>query len=306
LHQEALVLPIAAAPPHVTNSWPVANRQAKTTERYAFAQRLTVRSPRQFNSNQTRQMKRRTGRSARRQRIQTMKRALKHAVAAIILVLSFAAPVVAGSMQDAIAAYGSGDYATALRLIRPLANQGYAAAQYDLGIMYDNGQGVPQNYAEAVKWYRLAADQGYADAQSDLGAMYEHGRGVPQNYAEAGKWYRKAADQGAPIAQYNLGGMYQTGRGVPKDYVEAGKWYRKAADQGDAGAQNNLGLLYANGVGVPKDYVRANMWFNLSAAQGNQEAAKNQAMFAQRMTPAQIDEALKLASEWKPTKQQAR
>ena len=71
---------------------------------------------------------------------------------------------------------------------------------------------MPQDYAEAVKWYRLAADQGYADAQNNLGVMYDQGQGVPQNYAEAVKWYRLAADQGDAAAQYNLGVMYDKGQ----------------------------------------------------------------------------------------------
>jgi TPR repeat protein len=87
---------------------------------------------------------------------------LKHVIAAIILVLSFAAPVAAGPLEDAVAAAAGGDHATALRLWRPLADQGNALAQRNLGFMYANGQGVPQDYAEAVKWYRLAADQGDA------------------------------------------------------------------------------------------------------------------------------------------------
>jgi uncharacterized protein len=62
--------------------------------------------------------------------------------------------------------------------------------------MYKNGNGVVQDYAEAVKWYRLAAEQGYADAQYNLGLMYDYGNGVVQDYAEAVKWYRLAAEQG--------------------------------------------------------------------------------------------------------------
>ena len=69
--------------------------------------------------------------------------------------------------------------------LRPLADQGDAGAQYNLGVMYDKAHGVPQNYAEALKWYRLAADQGDATAQYNLGFMYDEGQGVPQNYAEA-------------------------------------------------------------------------------------------------------------------------
>ena len=72
---------------------------------------------------------------------------------------------------------------------RILAEEGNPIAQYNLGLMYDNGEGVPQDYAEAMRWYRLAAEQGCADAQYELGYMYENGLGVPQDYAEAAHWY---------------------------------------------------------------------------------------------------------------------
>jgi len=84
--------------------------------------------------------------------------------------------------DEGVAAYDRGDYATAVEEWLPIAEQGNADAQYNLGIMYDNGYGVPQDYAEAVRWYRLAAEQGYAKAQFVLGVMYDNGRGVPQDY----------------------------------------------------------------------------------------------------------------------------
>ena len=90
--------------------------------------------------------------------------------------------------EDGLAAFARQDYATALRLWRPLADQGDARAQNELGTMYDNGLGVPKNYAEAMNWFRKAADQGDASAQYALGLAYEGGLGVPQNYAEAAKW----------------------------------------------------------------------------------------------------------------------
>jgi hypothetical protein len=133
--------------------------------------------------------------------------------------------------------------------------------------------------------------------------MYAKGQGVPQDYAEAVKWYRLAANQGDAFAQFHLGLMYAKGQGVPQDYAEAVKWYRLAANQGAAIAQFNIGLMYAEGDGVPQDYVGAHMWFNLSAAGGDQDAVKSRDEVAQRMTPAQIAEAQKLAREWKPTKQ---
>ena len=92
---------------------------------------------------------------------------------------------------------------------------------------------------------RRLAEQGDADAQTNLGAMYDNGTGVPQNYSEAVKWYRLAAEQGIATAQYNLGAMYANGEGVPQNDAEAVKWYRLAAEQGYADAQNNLGIMYA-------------------------------------------------------------
>ena len=118
----------------------------------------------------------------------------------IALALGIAQLASAEPFEDGTAAYERGEYATALKLWRPLANQGNAAAQVALGVMYYNGQDVPQDYAEAVKWFRLAANQGYAGAQSNLGVMYIHGRGVPQDYVEAHKWLNLAGaggDKGA-------------------------------------------------------------------------------------------------------------
>ena len=126
-------------------------------------------------------------------------------LAALLLALGLSGAANAGPFDDAVAAHERGDYATAFRLWRPLADQGNASAQFNLGLMYDNGQGVTQNHAEAVKWYRLAADQGNASAQFNLGLMYAKGDGVPQNHAEAVKWYRLAADQGYAAAQNSLG-----------------------------------------------------------------------------------------------------
>ena len=90
-----------------------------------------------------------------------------------------------------------------------------------------------------MKWYRLAADQGNASAQFNLGVMYAKGEGVPQDYAEAVKWFRLAADQGDAMAQFNLGVMYAKGQGVPQDYVLAHMWFNLSAAQGDEDAVKN-------------------------------------------------------------------
>lgn len=130
-------------------------------------------------------------------------------------------------------AYMSGDYITALSEWRPLAKQGDAAAQFSLGVMYANGQGVPRHYVDAVKWYRLAAEQGHADAQVSLGRIFDEGRGVPQDYAEAVKWYRLAIEQGAARQQVLLGARYYTSHNVRQDYAEAVTWLSLAAELAD-------------------------------------------------------------------------
>jgi len=96
----------------------------------------------------------------------------------------------------ALSAFDRGDFAAALRLWKPLAEQGDASAQSNLGVMYANGQGVAQDYAAAVTWYRRAAEQGYASAQYNLGLRYAEGQGVPQDYVQAHKWFNLAAATG--------------------------------------------------------------------------------------------------------------
>ena len=161
------------------------------------------------------------------------------------------------------------------------------------------------NFNEAIRLYRPLADQGNAKAQTNLGVAYENGEGFIQDYTAAASWYRRAANQGNSDAQRALGRLYHFGHGVPQDDSVAARWILKAADQGNASAQNLLGTLYDNGVGVPQDYVQAHKWVNLAAAGSSdsevrKEAATNRENIAARMTPAQIAEAQRLASEWKP------
>jgi TPR repeat protein len=132
---------------------------------------------------------------ARNTRLQHMR---KH-----ILALGFMASsgvAFADPFDDAIAAYDRGDYATAVRLCRPLAEQGDAQAQNALGAMYYNGKGVAQSFKEAVKWYRLSAAQGFLGAQLNLGAMYYEGEGVTEDFGRAHMWLSIAAAQGETSA----------------------------------------------------------------------------------------------------------
>ena len=151
---------------------------------------------------------------------------------------------------------------------------------------------------EAVRWYRLGAEQGYAGAQFNLGVMYDRGKGVPEDDVEAVRWYRLAAEQGDADAQSNLGVKYANGEGVPEDDVEAVRWYRLAAEQGYAGAQLYLGFMYAQGGGVPKDAVHAYAWLSIAAAQGDTNAKEAKELVTKLMTPAQITEAQKRSREY--------
>ena len=179
----------------------------------------------------------------------------------LLLTLLVGNPAFSADFHKGVTAYKSGDFATALREWKPLAEQGDASAQFNLGMMYQKGIGVPRGYKTAVKWYRLATEQGFARAQTNLGVMYQEGIGVPQ------------------------------------DYKTAVKWYSLSAKQGDAFAQFNLGLMYGLGQGVTQDDFYAHMWGNLGASNGNEDGGKLRDIVAKGMTPADISTAQKLARE---------
>ena len=149
---------------------------------------------------------------------------------------------------------------------------------------------------------RASAKGGDASAQNQLGLLYYEGKGVPQNYQQAKQWFEEGAKQGHAGAQTNLGTMYLHGEGAPQSDRMALFWFNQAAEQKDALAFAKLGLMYVQGRGALQDFVQAHMWYNLSAAHGETRSAEARDALAQRMTPAQIAEAQRLAREWKPTK----
>jgi uncharacterized protein len=188
---------------------------------------------------------------------------IKRPIAIFILAIALALPA-QGMSQNSdwlTKAFRKGDYATVLRGLKPLAEQGNAGAQYNLGNMYLFARGVQKDYVEALKWFHQAA-------------MQDHVR-----------------------AQYNLGNMLRLGTGAAQNYSEAVKWLRKAAEQGYASAQANLGSMYSAGEGVLQDNIRGYMWANLAAAQGNETGTKNREVNAKHMTPSQIMEAKRLSQE---------
>lgn len=207
----------------------------------------------------------------------------------------------AGPVEDGASAYEKGDYDTALKLWRPLAEQGDAEAQRSLGQMYDFGRGVAKDDAQATQWYLKAAEQGNAGAQNRLGMTYIYGRkSTPDNIAAGLSWFEKAAYQGNVDAQRALGELHEFGDfGIPRDHAQSVAWFRKAAKQGDersmlrligfstgrgdyaeaaiwsrkmaelghSSGQYNLGVMYAEGLGVPRDRAQALAWLQKAASQ---------------------------------------
>ena len=129
---------------------------------------------------------------------------MKALLTPIFFLILMCSPVTwSADFQKGLTAAQNGDYATALKEFRPLAEQGYASAQFLLGYMYANGQGVPQEYKTAVKWYTLAAEQGNANAQFNLGELYYSGKGVLQDKVYSHMWQNIAASNGNENAAKN-------------------------------------------------------------------------------------------------------
>jgi uncharacterized protein len=143
-------------------------------------------------------------------------------------------------INEGMAAYNENNYEVTLKEWLPLAKRGNADAQFGMGMMCENGQGLPQDYAQAVSWYKKAAGQGHTEAMTSMGWMYKKGQGVSQNYAKAVSWYQKAAERGSGDAMALLGTMYKNGQGVPQNYARAAGWYQKASDQGEVTAKFQL------------------------------------------------------------------
>ena len=198
-----------------------------------------------------------------------MRQRRRNLVACLVIVAgTFLSAVQAtyADFDDGMDAFQRRDYETALEEWQPLAEQGDARAQLEVGRLYISGNGVPQDDAEAVRWYRLAAEQGDAEAQSYLGGLHHQGRGVEQSYVEAAKWYRVSAEQGNAFSQLRLGWYYAYGKGVPRDRVLAYMWLGLVEEQGD-------------------DFHR-------------QDARDLRGLVAEHMSEEQLEEAEVLTREW--------
>ena len=218
---------------------------------------------------------------------------LKIIQASALIIALLPSVTLAQDFDAGLQAYEAEDYETALKEIRPLAEQGHSAAQYLLGRMYSAGNDVPQGNGETVPpwrtrnrekghpWFRKAAEQGYADAQFEIGMTYylfhDLTESVDEDVGEAMRWFRKAGDQGHVLAQAALAQIYYNGfinlsGGSTPMYRPAFDWRRKAAEQGHTYSQFHLGRMYYEGKGTPQNYAKAGRWLLKAAKQGSRDA----------------------------------
>ena len=161
-------------------------------------------------------------------------------------IFSFAA----GNFQKGYEAHLRGAFSAAIKAWGPLAAQGDAAAQFNIGNLFVFGKGVREDNVQAAYWYNKSAEQDNVNAQYALGWMYENGEGVKKDLVKALLWYKKAADQKHSGAQTNLGWMYENGKGVELDHTQAVFWYKKAAKQGSYKAKQMIEELELESVSV--------------------------------------------------------
>ncbi len=254
----------------------------------------------------------------------------------MVLVLGLAACTSfdGGKFEVGYRAYQDGDFATALDYWRPLAESGYALAQYNLGLMYAEGRGLDQDPEQAKAWLAKAAAQGVPEAafnlagfhlagaepdyraarplleaaaeaglrraQHSLAKLHEYGLGGPKDPKQAYRYFSRAAAQGHLGAMYNLGKVYRDGRGVAADEALSIRWFRAAAEAGYAKGQAKLGDRYAEGRGVPQDDLEAYVWTALAARQGLPRADEKAAARKGKLSAARLSEAGRRIAEFKP------
>lgn len=169
----------------------------------------------------------------------------------------------------AVAAGRAGDHARELELFIQSAQLGDATAQYNCGVMYDNGEEVEKDRAKALYWYEQAARQGDRNAQLGCAALYNSGVETQEDPAKALFWYEHAARQGSVTAMFNCGNMYAKGCGTDVDHGMALRWYEKAGLHGHIKAQVNCGLLLYKGEGVSQDLPKAKLWLQRACEQAD-------------------------------------
>ncbi len=178
----------------------------------------------------------------------------------LLLMLFISSPVTtfaAGNYNTGAFYFANGDYNTALQIWAPLAQEGNPAAQYSIGLLYDQGKGVKKDPQTALKYFQAAIKQNLPAAQYYLGVKYYAGLGVKKSPEKALDLVTRAAENGFGPAQHALAARYLTGRGTSLNLEQGVFWLEKAADQNDMDAMRDLGFLYYQGMGVKMNWVKA-------------------------------------------------
>ena len=208
--------------------------------------------------------------------------------AAVIYTQSFAQQ---DRFESGLASKDRGHYATALRAWLPMAEAGSAEAQNNVGYMYEEGLGVPQNYLLAMNWYRQAADNGLAEAQHNMGMLYHHGYGVAENLTEAFRWFEMAADQELAQSEYMLGLAYENGEGTELNYEEAKRLFLSAARKNYAPAQLMYAFMLQAGEGGDSEPFSAYVWGKIAEQNGSEEAIDVTTMSTVQLEDEEVIEA---------------
>ena len=187
-----------------------------------------------------------------------------------------------------------------LKTITKAAELGHPEAQYQLGTMYEHGEGgAGVHEVTAVLWYTQAAERGHARAQEEMGTRYLTGQGVTTDIKKAEEFLTLSAEQGYARGQYRLAQLYSRGaRGVRKDHKKAIDWYTKAARQGYAPAQYYLGGMYAMGRGVEVDRIEAYAWLALAASQKYPKAIKSIESLGNALNELEVTKGQALAKSY--------
>ena len=192
------------------------------------------------------------------------------------------------SEQKPVASFNP-DQLRAEAAIRKAAKAGNPEAQFRLGVMYGNGDGVGLDYSQARAWFEKAVAQGHENAIITLAWMYANGTGVDVDEQRARDLYLEAARRGSSKAQYVVATMYRFAQyGLAKDMAAAVQWYLKAADQGMPTAQLALGKLLMEGKGVMQDDSAALQWLSLAHINGSKRAEDYVKHLIKRMDPAEV------------------
>ena len=193
----------------------------------------------------------------------------------------------------------TGDIESAEYWLEKAAENGHLTAQVMLGDIYRSNRKM-RDYAKAIRWFEVAANRGDAVAQYGLGTMFYHGYGVEKNNVLAMNWFLKSAEQNEVRAQGILGNMYLQGQGAPQNYRLSAKWFRLAANQGDALAMYALGLIYENGLGFERNLMSSHFFYSLANTAGHKSDLAAMLRVGAKLSPSEINEAQRLAKEWKP------